>query len=68
MGNRFEDYFATEWCTAEDGKHKIDSSKSFDDIRDQKNRIEIKSFLHETINIYVNTFRPRLDKISDEIQ
>lgn len=55
-----------EW-DSENGKHMIISYKHYDDLKKSIYRKEIKSFLCETINSYVNTFRPRLEKISKDL-
>ena len=50
-----------------DGKHSIWSHRIFDDTKAEKNREEIKEFLNDTINRFVNTFRPRLARIAEDI-
>lgn len=56
-----------EW-SSEDGKHMICSYLHYANVRDERHRGEIKTFLAKAINKYVNTFRPRIDRISKEIQ
>jgi hypothetical protein len=50
-----------------DGKHMICSFRHYENVRDIKNREEIKSFLRDEINLFMNTFRPRLENISREL-
>lgn len=50
-----------------DGKHAIGSFKYFPDLLDPANRESIKSFLRDAINRYVNVFRPRLERLSEEL-
>lgn len=57
-----------EWTSvrAEKGvKNGISISKDFDDLFAESNRDQIKGFFSDTVNRFVNTFRPRLQKIVD---
>ena len=56
-----------EW-SSKDGKHMICSYLHYDNVRDQRHREEIINFLATAINKYVNTFRPRIERIKKEIQ
>ena len=47
-------------------KHSITSRKVFPDIRAPECRSEIKEFLGDRINRFVNVFRPRLQRIAEE--
>ena len=55
-----------EW-ESKDGKHLICSNRHYDDVKNVKYREEIKVFLREEINLFVNVFRPRLENISNEL-
>jgi hypothetical protein len=50
-----------DWNSA-DGKHKIGTSKTFDDLRSSANRGAILSWFADVSNKYVNAFRPRLQR------
>lgn len=50
-----------------DGKHMICSYRHYENVRDLKNREEIKNFLRDEINLFINTFRPRLENISRDL-
>ncbi|UGB36869.1 hypothetical protein [Frateuria soli] len=52
---------------ANDGKYAIGSFKHFPDLLDPANQEEIKLFLSDAINRYVNVFRPRLEKLAEEL-
>jgi hypothetical protein len=52
---------------ANDGKYKIVCRKRFPELRDAAYREDIKAFFKDVINSYINVFRPRLEKIDDEI-
>lgn len=56
----------TVW-DAVDGKYAIGSFSSFPDLLDPANEERIKSFLRDAINRYVNVFRPRLEKLAEEL-
>lgn len=55
-----------EW-ESKDGKYSIWSHRTYDDPKDEKHREEIKSYLNDTINRFVNTFRPRLERIAEDM-
>ena len=55
-----------EW-ESKDGKHLICAYRHYDDVKNVKYREEIKAFLREKINLFVNVFRPRLENISNEL-
>lgn len=57
--------FPLSWET-EDGKHKIIARRQFDDLRSPGNREQIKQWFADVINRYVNTFRPRIERILAE--
>ena len=52
-----------EW-TSENRKHGISVHKGFDDF--ESSRDEIKAFFSDSVNRFVNTFRPRIAKIVGE--
>jgi len=51
-----------QW-TSEEGKHVITCSRDFDDPWSRDHRADIKAFFAETVNRFVNTFRPRMVRI-----
>ena len=55
-----------EW-TSKDGKHKVGSSKTFPDLMDPAYRIEIKDFLADISNRFVNVFRHRIKRIVEDL-
>lgn len=55
-----------EWESI-DGKHSIWTHRTYDGPRDEKHREAIKAFLNDTVNRFVNTFRPRLARIAEDI-
>lgn len=55
-----------EWSSM-GGKNRIFISKNFDDLFSQENRGEIKQFFADTVNRFVNSFRPRLQRIVDDL-
>lgn len=56
-----------EW-RHEDGKCKIISSKKFPDLHAAEHREEIKSFLADRVNRYVNVFRPVIIRLDHEFR
>lgn len=56
-----------EW-TSKDGKHRISSSKKFPDLKDPTYRTEIKDFLADRSNRFVNVFRPRIKRIIENLE
>jgi len=58
--------FDVQW-EANDGKYTITCRRAFSDLRDPANREQIKNFLREAINRYVNVFRPRLEKLAEDL-
>ena len=57
---------AAEW-TSIDGKHSVALKRAFDDLYADRNRADLKAFLLESINRMVNVFRPRLERIAEEV-
>lgn len=55
-----------EW-ESDGSKHMIISYRHYSDVRNVENREEIKSFLADSINRFVNVFRHRLEKITSEL-
>lgn len=55
-----------EW-NSQDGRNTIAVRQNFDDLFADKNREHIKSFLEDTVNRFVNVFRPKLQRIVDEM-
>jgi hypothetical protein len=52
---------------ASDGdKHRIENNLSVTDIRAKENENQLMQYYTDTINRFVNTFRPRLQRISQE--
>ena len=56
-----------EWSSIE-GKHRISIRKSYDDVWSEKNRDDIQSYFADTVNRFINTFRDRMKRISDELE
>ncbi len=52
--------------SSDDGKYMISAHCQFRDIRAMENRESIKEFLKDTLNHFVNVFRPRLERIVEE--
>ncbi len=50
-----------------DGKYKIADRLNVGDLRSDANRDQIKQFFADRINRFVNTFRPRLERIVDSM-
>ena len=46
--------------------HSISISKPFSDVHGQDNRVAIKEFFAQNINLFVNVFRPRLARIAED--
>ena len=46
-------------------KHKLLFKRQFPDVRALENRVAIKEFFSETVNRFVNVFRPRLQRLVD---
>ncbi len=57
--------FPLSW-ESEGGKHKIVVRRQFDDLCSPGNREQIKQWFADVINRYVNTFRPRIERILAE--
>ena len=57
-----------EWEAKGDNKYSIWAHRIYDNPKDDKYREEIKLFLADTINRYVNTFRPRLSRIAEDFK
>ncbi len=57
--------FPLSW-ESEGGKHKIVVRRQFDDLRSPGNREQIKQWFADVINRYVNTFRPKIERILAE--
>jgi len=49
-------------------KNGISIHKKFDDLFAESNRDQIKGFFSDSVNRFVNTFRPRLQRIIDELK
>lgn len=58
---------SAEWESV-DGKCRIISSKQFPDIRAAEHREEIKGFLADRVNRYVNVFRPFINQLDQEFR
>ncbi|MDQ8190226.1 DUF4268 domain-containing protein [Roseibacillus persicicus] len=54
------------WNINRQGKYGITTSKVYDDLRDPKHRGDIQTFVRDAINRFVNTFRPRLSRLTEE--
>ncbi len=52
---------------SEKGKHSVSSGKNFPNLRDPIYRTEIKTFLADRSNRFVNVFRHRIERIVEEI-
>lgn len=66
--NEIEDQLGKKVNWNSDGtKHMISAFQHYDDLKDPMNREPIKAFLKEHINLFVNVFRPRLEKMSNEL-
>lgn len=55
-----------EWDSI-DGKNTVTIKRNFDELFAESNREEIKRFFSDSVNRFVNTFRPRLQKILDDL-
>jgi len=55
-----------EW-KSDGSKHRILNYRTFPDVRAEQHREGIKSYLKDTINRFVNVFRPRLARIVSEL-
>lgn len=55
-----------EWQVKDD-KYSIWTHRRYDDPKNIKYRTEIQEYLNDSINRFVNTFRPRLSRITDEM-
>ena len=58
---------AVEWESKDDGKYLVCAYRKYDNPKDEKHREEIKVFLNNTINQFVNAFRPRLSRIAEDL-
>ncbi len=56
-----------EW-SEEQGKYKIIVRKNMEDLFAERNKVLIKGFFAETLNRFVNVFRPRLERIGEELK
>ncbi|MEH6585218.1 MAG: DUF4268 domain-containing protein [Halioglobus sp.] len=57
---------AVEW-TVRNGKQSIIATLPLDDPWNASNRQKIQDYFSETLNTFVNVFRPRLQRISEDI-
>lgn len=53
--------------SAINGKNRVATAQYYDNIFDEENREDIKAFLSDTVNQFVNVFRPRLQRIVDDM-
>ena len=80
LGDRLFEYFeqirdevdqdlglGVDWRTKADGLHSIGHSINIPDVFDAQYRDQIKVYFKETINQFINTFRHRLERISEEL-
>jgi hypothetical protein len=54
------------WKSDEDKKYSIHTNKHFPDLRAPEYREEIKTYLSDMANRFVNVFRPRIERIIKE--
>lgn len=47
-------------------KHKVIHKMKFNDLRSKENRQAIKDYFSDTVNRFVNVFRPRIQKLIDD--
>jgi len=57
-----------EWTEHEDGRFSVAVKRRLDDVHAKTNREEIKNFFAEQINAFINSFRPRLKRISQDVE
>ena len=55
-----------EWYS-KDGKYSVGTRMDYDDLAKESTRAQITTFFSDRINRFVNAFRPRLEKIADEL-
>lgn len=55
-----------EWEELGDSEYMICLAKSFPGLRSPEHQEEVIAFLRDTINRFVNTFRPRLKRLTEE--
>ncbi|MEZ5535984.1 MAG: DUF4268 domain-containing protein [Thiolinea sp.] len=55
-----------EWSSV-NGKNSITAVKYYNDLFSPENREDIKAFFSDTVNRFVNVFRPRLQRIVDDM-
>jgi hypothetical protein len=55
------------WRVKSETLQSISHVKQFPDVWSPKYREEIKSFFAETVNAFINTFRPRLERYVEEL-
>ena len=48
------------------GSYSISVSKPFSDVHSEENRAAIKEFFAQHINLFVNVFRPRMERIAED--
>lgn len=54
--------------SADQGEYKIIVRKKLDDLYVEENRLLIHQFFADTLNRFVNAFRPRLERIGEKIK
>ena len=57
---------ALTWNNPREGKYDVSTVRIYDDPRNPKNREEIKAFMRDALNRYVNAFRPRLSRLTEQ--
>jgi len=55
------------WQDEGDGKYTIVARKSIPDVTAPERRAEIIGWLRETVNQFINVFRPRIERLLREI-
>lgn len=55
-----------KWNNRRKGKYGVSTSKTYDDPQNPKHREEIQAFMRDALNRFVNVFRPRLSRMTEE--
>lgn len=57
---------ALKWNKPPSGKYGVGTSTTYDELRASKNREELQAYIRDTLNHFVNAFRPRLSRMTEE--
>jgi hypothetical protein len=55
-----------KWNNRRKGKYGVSTNKIYDDLKAPRHREEIQIFMRDALNRFVNAFRPRLSRMTEE--